>query len=168
MGQRLFLIDGTALAYRSFFAFQGTGRTPLSTSTGHPTAATYGFCTTLRALLEREKPDAIAISEIVGDTLIDRMQESEAQTAGSRADVAFVRSRVGEKDAEADLAYRRFEMAAVVEGFARRDKTLADEAGGLADQLRGQLGLRFRSTNELFQLAAKLLNKPPARLGPKI
>ncbi|MBL9079975.1 MAG: DNA polymerase I [Planctomycetes bacterium] len=62
MGKRLFLIDGTALAYRSFFAFQGTGRTPLSTSTGHPTAATYGFCTTLRALLERERPDAIAIA----------------------------------------------------------------------------------------------------------
>ncbi|MCA8964263.1 MAG: DNA polymerase I [Planctomycetes bacterium] len=62
MAKRLFLIDGTALAYRSFFAFQGTGRTPLSTSDGHPTAATYGFCSTLRALLEREKPDAIAIS----------------------------------------------------------------------------------------------------------
>ncbi len=62
MAKRLFLIDGTALAYRSFFAFQGTGRTPLSTRSGHPTAATYGFCTTLRALLEREKPDAVAIS----------------------------------------------------------------------------------------------------------
>ena len=62
MPKRLFLIDGTALAYRSFFAFQGTGRSPLTTSDGHPTAATYGFCTTLRALLEREKPDAAAIS----------------------------------------------------------------------------------------------------------
>jgi DNA polymerase-1 len=62
MQKRLFLIDGTALAYRSFFAFQGTGRAPLTTAAGHPTAATYGFCMTLRALLEREKPDAIAIS----------------------------------------------------------------------------------------------------------
>src|SRR5262245_611912 len=62
MSKRLFLIDGTALAYRSFFAFQGTGRAPLTTAAGHPTAATYGFCMTLRALLEREKPDAIAIS----------------------------------------------------------------------------------------------------------
>jgi len=62
MQKRLFLIDGTALAYRSFFAFQGTGRSPLTTSTGHPTAATYGFCMTLRALLEREKPDAVAIA----------------------------------------------------------------------------------------------------------
>lgn len=62
MAKRLFLVDGTALAYRSFFAFQGTGRAPLTTSDGHPTAATYGFCTTLRALIERESPDAIAIS----------------------------------------------------------------------------------------------------------
>ncbi|MCU0863312.1 MAG: DNA polymerase I [Planctomycetes bacterium] len=62
MQKRLFLIDGTALAYRSFFAFQGTGRSPLTNSDGHPTAATYGFCTTLRALLEREQPDAIAIA----------------------------------------------------------------------------------------------------------
>jgi DNA polymerase-1 len=62
MPKRLFLIDGTALAYRSFFAFQGTGRAPLATSAGHPTAATYGFCMTLRALLEREKPDAVAIA----------------------------------------------------------------------------------------------------------
>ena len=62
MPKRLFLIDGTALAYRSFFAFQGTGRTPLATKKGHPTAATYGFCMTLRALLEREQPDAVAIS----------------------------------------------------------------------------------------------------------
>ncbi len=62
MPKRLFLIDGTALAYRSFFAFMGNGRAPLTTSSGHPTAATYGFCTTLRALLEREKPDAAAIA----------------------------------------------------------------------------------------------------------
>lgn len=62
MAKRLFLIDGTALAYRSFFAFQGTGRSPLTTEDGHPTAATYGFCTTLRALIEREQPDAMAIA----------------------------------------------------------------------------------------------------------
>jgi DNA polymerase I len=60
--KRLFLVDGTALAYRSFFAFQGTGRAPLTTKAGHPTAATYGFCTTLRALLERERPDAVVIA----------------------------------------------------------------------------------------------------------
>ncbi|MEC8652058.1 MAG: DNA polymerase I, partial [Planctomycetota bacterium] len=33
-----------------------------TTQDGHPTAATYGFCMTLRALIEREQPDAIAIA----------------------------------------------------------------------------------------------------------
>ncbi len=62
MGKRLFLIDGTALAYRSFFAFANNPRTTLTTKTGHPTGATYGFVQTLRALLERERPEAIAIA----------------------------------------------------------------------------------------------------------
>ena len=37
-------------------------RTNLTTSTGHPTSATYGFLQTLRSLIDRESPDAIAIS----------------------------------------------------------------------------------------------------------
>jgi len=62
MQKRLFLIDGTALAYRSYFAFANSPRMSLTTSGGHPTAATFGFVQTLRALLERERPDAIAIA----------------------------------------------------------------------------------------------------------
>ncbi|MCY2956412.1 MAG: DNA polymerase I [Planctomycetota bacterium] len=62
MGKRLFLIDGTALAYRSYFAFANNPRMSLTTSSGHPTGATYGFVQTLRSLLEREQPDAIAIA----------------------------------------------------------------------------------------------------------
>ncbi len=58
MAKRLFLIDGTALAYRSYFAFANVARTPLTTKTGHPTGATYGFVQTLRSLLDREQPDA--------------------------------------------------------------------------------------------------------------
>ena len=58
--QRLFLIDGTALAYRSFFAFAMSPRGGLTTHSGHPTSATFGFTMTLRAILEREKPDFIA------------------------------------------------------------------------------------------------------------
>ena len=50
---RLYLIDGTALAYRSYFAFATTSRGGLTTRDGHPTAATFGFTITLRSLLER-------------------------------------------------------------------------------------------------------------------
>ena len=59
---RLFLIDGTALAYRSFFAFAGSSSGGLTTRDGRPTSAIYGFTTALRALLEREQPDKIAIA----------------------------------------------------------------------------------------------------------
>jgi DNA polymerase-1 len=57
---RLFLIDGTALAYRAHFAFAGRGG--LTTRDGQPTAAVFGFTMTLRALLEREKPDLVAVA----------------------------------------------------------------------------------------------------------
>ncbi len=60
--KRLFLIDGTALAYRSFFAFQSSSRGGLNRKDGHPTGATFGFTITLRSLLQREKPDCIAVA----------------------------------------------------------------------------------------------------------
>ena len=62
MAKRLFLIDGTALAYRSYFAFANSPRASLSTKSGHPTGATFGFIQTLRSLLTRENPDAIAFA----------------------------------------------------------------------------------------------------------
>ncbi len=56
---RLFLLDGTALAYRSHFALARSG---LSTAEGVPTGATYGFTMTLRRLLETEAPEKIAVA----------------------------------------------------------------------------------------------------------
>ncbi len=57
--RRLFLLDGTALAYRSHFALQ---RSDLTTPEGQPSGATYGFVMTLRRILEKERPDAIAVA----------------------------------------------------------------------------------------------------------
>jgi DNA polymerase-1 len=56
---RLFLLDGTALAYRSHFALARSG---LTSTNGRPTGATYGFTMTLRRILESEKPDLIAVA----------------------------------------------------------------------------------------------------------
>ena len=56
---RLFLLDGTALAYRSHFALSRSG---LTDADGKPTGATYGFTMTLRRILETEKPDLIAVA----------------------------------------------------------------------------------------------------------
>jgi DNA polymerase-1 len=59
---RLYLVDGTALAYRSHFAFATSSRGGLTTRDGRPTSATFGFTITLRSLLERERPDHIAVA----------------------------------------------------------------------------------------------------------
>jgi len=56
---RLFLLDGTALAYRAHFAMFRSG---LTTTDGRPTGATYGFTMTLRRIIEQEKPDLIAVA----------------------------------------------------------------------------------------------------------
>ena len=56
---RLFLLDGTALAYRAHFAMARSG---LTTPDGRPTGATYGFTMTLRRILEQERPERIAVA----------------------------------------------------------------------------------------------------------
>ncbi len=56
---RLFLLDGTALAYRAHFAMARSG---LTTPDGRPTGATYGFTMTLRRILEQERPEHIAVA----------------------------------------------------------------------------------------------------------
>lgn len=59
---RLYLIDGTALAYRAHFAFATSRSGGLTTRDGRPTSAIYGFTMTLRALLEKEQPDLVAVA----------------------------------------------------------------------------------------------------------
>ena len=56
---RVFLLDGTALAYRAHFAMFRSG---LTNAEGRPTGATYGFTTTLRRILETESPEHIAVA----------------------------------------------------------------------------------------------------------
>jgi DNA polymerase I len=56
--ERLFLLDGMALAYRAYFSFI---RQPLINSKGQNTGAVYGFTTALLRILEDEHPDHIAV-----------------------------------------------------------------------------------------------------------
>lgn len=56
--RRIYLIDGNALAYRSYFAFI---RNPLINSKGQNTSAVFGFTTALRRIAETEKPDAVLV-----------------------------------------------------------------------------------------------------------
>jgi DNA polymerase-1 len=69
MPPTLYLIDGHALAYRTYFAItagQSTNR--MSTSSGEPTAAIYGFASVMMRLLEQEKPKFLAVAFDTGKT----------------------------------------------------------------------------------------------------
>ena len=56
---RIFLIDGTAMAYRAFFAFI---KNPLVNSRGLQTGAIFGYTQSLISILDQEKPDYIAVA----------------------------------------------------------------------------------------------------------
>lgn len=64
----LFLIDGHALAYRSYFALTAGGSQRLTTSRGEPTAGIYGFASVLLRLLEQEQPEYLAVAFDTGKT----------------------------------------------------------------------------------------------------
>ncbi|UCD16881.1 MAG: DNA polymerase I, partial [Candidatus Zixiibacteriota bacterium] len=57
-GQSLFLVDGSAVFYRAYFAFI---RNPLFNSRGENTSATFGFVNSLLKIMKEENPDYMAI-----------------------------------------------------------------------------------------------------------
>ncbi len=57
--ERLFLIDGMAIAYRAYFAFINR---PLKNKEGLNTSAVYGFVSTLFKILDTENPEHIAVA----------------------------------------------------------------------------------------------------------
>ena len=70
--ETLYLIDGHALAYRTYFALTGSGFSGTSRS-GEPTAAVFGFTSVLLRLIEKESPDYLAVSFDVGKTFRDEI-----------------------------------------------------------------------------------------------
>ena len=72
MPPTLFLIDGHALAYRTFFALtRGSTSNAFTTTQGEPTAGIYGFTSVLLRILEQENPDYLAVAFDTGRTFRD-------------------------------------------------------------------------------------------------
>src|SRR5512136_634020 len=72
MPPTLYLIDGHALAYRMYFALTAGGSSQRwQTSSGEPTAGTYGFARELLRIFEQEKPDYLAVAFDTGKTFRD-------------------------------------------------------------------------------------------------
>ncbi len=77
MAERLFLIDGSAFAYRSFFAI----RNVLANSKGQPTNAVYGFTRVLLKILRENDPSHIAVVfDAPGKTFRDEMYKDYKAT----------------------------------------------------------------------------------------
>jgi len=58
-GKTLYLIDGSAIFYRAYFAFI---RTPLINSKGENTSATFGFLSSILKIMKDEEPDYMAVA----------------------------------------------------------------------------------------------------------
>lgn len=73
MPPTLYLIDGHALAYRTYFALTGAGAgtSRWVTTAGEPTAGIFGFTSVLLRLLEQERPDYLAVAFDRGRTFRD-------------------------------------------------------------------------------------------------
>jgi len=75
MPPTLILIDGHALAYRTYFALSlaSPDGSRWQTKTGEPTAGVYGFASVLMRILEQEHPDYLAVAFDTGKTFRDNL-----------------------------------------------------------------------------------------------
>jgi len=69
----LYLLDGHALAYRTYYALTrgGSGDDRWRTTSGEPTAGVYGFASVLLRILETERPDYLIVVFDTGKTFRD-------------------------------------------------------------------------------------------------
>lgn len=99
MPPTLYLIDGHALAYRTYYALTagGTGASRWMTSSGEPTAGIYGFASVLLRILEQERPDYLVVVFDTGRTFRDDLySEYKATREKMPDDLATQISRVRE------------------------------------------------------------------------
>jgi DNA polymerase-1 len=88
MPQTLYLIDGHALAYRTYFALTAAaqGGERWQTKSGEPTAGVYGFASVLIKILEQEVPDYLAVAFDTGKTFRDQLYKDYKATRAKMPD----------------------------------------------------------------------------------
>ena len=129
MPKNLTLIDGHAIAYRSYYALTaGTSTDRWRTSQGEPTAGIYGFASILLSLLEKDKPDYLAIAFDTGRTFRNDLFEGYKATRAKMPE--DLRPQIDRMRELADsFGIPRLEM----EGF-EADDVLGSIANTAADQ----------------------------------
>jgi DNA polymerase-1 len=127
----LYLIDGHALAYRTYFALTaGAPNDRLQTAAGEPTAGIYGFASVLLRLLDQEKPEYLAVAFDTGKTFRNELfpgykatrakmpEDLRPQIERIRQMVdAFHFPRLEKEGAEADDVLGTISNQAVAQGF---------------------------------------------------
>src|SRR5512140_1505477 len=160
MPSKLYLIDGHALAYRTFFALtSGASGTRWQTSSGEPTAGIYGFATVLMRLLENDRPDYIAVAFDTGKTFRDQLfPEYKATRAKMPEDLRPQIERIRQMVDAFNIP--RLEM----EGFEADDVL-----GSVARQAAAQgIGVRIiTGDRDLLQLVGDhvIVNLPEGKLS---
>ncbi|MBA4375525.1 MAG: DNA polymerase I [Anaerolinea sp.] len=127
----LYLIDGHALAYRTYFALtSGMANERLMTSKGEPTAGIYGFANVIMRLLEQEKPEYLAVAFDTGKTFRNELFPGYKATRAKMPDDlrpqierirqlvdAFHLPRLEQEGVEADDILGTIAYQAVEQGF---------------------------------------------------
>ena len=145
----LYLIDGHALAYRTYFALTGAGSDPNRwiTKSGEPTAGTYGFASVLLKIMEQDKPDYLAVSFDVGRTFRDDLYADYKGTREKMPDDLQVQiERITELVAAFNIPIL------VAEGYE------ADDVLGTVAQRAAKMGVEVKivtGDRDLLQLADK-------------
>ncbi len=130
MPPTLYLIDGHALAYRTYFAMTAVRGDSLTTSTGEPTAAIYGFMNILLRFLEKENPEYLAVAFDTGKTFRNEIFPDYKATRAKMPDElrgqierirqiidAFDIPRLEKEGAEADDVLGSIARKAVIKGL---------------------------------------------------
>ncbi|MCB0283471.1 MAG: DNA polymerase I [Calditrichae bacterium] len=123
MAEKLFLIDGSALYYRSYFAFI---RNPLVNSKGENTSATFGFLNTLIKLIDEEQPHYLAI---VFDTSKPTFRHEKY------AEYKATREKMPDE--------MRAQYPRLIDTLKKLNFVLLDKDGYEADDIIGTLATRF-------------------------
>jgi DNA polymerase-1 len=158
MPPTIYLIDGHALAYRTYFALTNSGGN-FTTSKGEPTAGIYGFASVLIRLLEQEKPEYLAVAFDTGKTFRNELfKEYKATRAKMPDDLRPQIDRIRQMVDAFDL--QRIEM----EGFEADDVL-----GSIASQaVEAGLGVKIiTGDKDLLQLVNErvIVNLPSGRLA---
>jgi len=126
----LYLIDGHALAYRTYYAITAGMSDRMQTRTGEPTAGIYGFANVLIRLLEQEKPEYLAVAFDTGKTFRNELYPEYKATRAKMPDDlrpqierirqmidAFHFPRLEKEGVEADDVLGSIARQAVQQGF---------------------------------------------------